>query len=285
MSRFRPSITDRPTDRSPTTLLALFVVLALVRAAPAQILERSPVLPPAEVDLLDAASAAHLENAQRFLAEKQWAEAVEAIRRVQETDASRLVKVGLARPVGGFERYVPAGEYCQWRLAELAATAPDALAHYRRLVDSLADSWLQEGVKNNDEALLRRVVQQAFASRAADDALLKLGDLALSRGESALARALWERISQSLTVPPQAAAALHAPAGSPLWLPLRTFDFAARGADLAALLQAADPPPVGVYPDSDLDLAGVRSRLVLASLLEGSRRRAEMELAILKAVS
>jgi len=269
----------------PTALLVLALVLLLARATQAQILERSPALPPAEVDLLDAASAAHLENAQRFLAEKQWAEAVEAIRRVQETDASRLVKVGLMRPVGGFERYVPASEYCQWRLASLAATAPEALAHYRRLVDSLAEGWLQQGAKNNDEALLRRVVQQAFASRAADDALLKLGDLALSRGEPALAREFWERLGPNLTVPPQAAAALRTPAGSPLWLPLRNFDFAGRGPELAALLQVADPPAAGIYPDVELDLAAVRARLALASLLEGSRRRAEIELAILRAVS
>lgn len=250
--------------------------------AAAQVFERSIVLPPAEVEQLDSNSAAHLENAKRFLAEKQWEEAVEAIRRVQESDAGRLVRVELAQPLEGFERYVTAGEYCQWRLASLAEGAPEALAHYRSLVDPLAETWLQGGAAKNDEALLRRVIDQAFASRWGDDALLKLGDLALARGDQATARAIWQRISPALTVPPPAAAALRAPIGSPLWLPLRKFDFTKHGEQLASLLNAQASTPPGCYPDTDLPLADVRARLVLASILEGSLERAQVELALLR---
>ena len=270
------------TQHRPLTAgLCLAAFLAATPAAIGQF-ERSIVLPPAEVDQLDSASATHLENATRFLAEKQWAEAVEAIRRVQEADTGRLVKVELARPIEGFERYVTAGEFCQWRLAALAGEAPEALVHYRRLVDPLAESWLREGSQKNDEALVRRVASQAFASRFADDALLKLGDLALARGEPATARAAWHRIAPELTVPPSAATALRAPVGSPLWLPLRKFDFANDGAQLKPLLDSPGRKPPAFYPDMDLDLAGVRVRLVLASLLEGSHERAKIELAILR---
>jgi outer membrane protein assembly factor BamB len=254
----------------------------LATASSAAQFERSLALPPAEVDSIDSASATHLENARRFLAEKQWAEAVEAIRRVQEADSGRLVQVEMAQPIAGFERFVTAGEYCQWRLAALAGEAPEALAHYRRLVDPLAEAWLREGSEMNDETLLARVVDQAFASGWGDDALLKLGDLALNRGEPALARAYWQRIHVSLTVPPSAAQALKAPVGSPLWLPLRKFDFAQDGDRLKPLLDATGKPPLGIYPDADIDLAGVRARLVLASLLEGSRERAEVELKLLR---
>src|SRR5262245_20430287 len=105
----------------------LCVAAWLAEAGPsAAQFERAIVLPPAEVDGLYSSSATHLENAKRFLAEKQWAEAVEAIRRVQEGDATRLVKVDLARPVDGFERYITAAEYCQRRLAALAGEAPEA---------------------------------------------------------------------------------------------------------------------------------------------------------------
>src|SRR5258705_8529012 len=103
--------------------LGLLVAL-FVSTASAQVFDRPVSLPPADVEQLDAGSAAHLENAKRFLAERQWSEAVEAIRRVQETEPSRLIKVDLAQPVVGFERYVTAGEYGQWRLAALAAEAP-----------------------------------------------------------------------------------------------------------------------------------------------------------------
>jgi outer membrane protein assembly factor BamB len=239
-------------------------------------------LPPAEVDLLDATSATHLENAKQFLAEKQWAEAVEAIRRAQEADASSLIRVDLATPLAGFERYISVGEYCQWRIAALAMEAPEALADYRRLVDPMAERWFQEAEQDNDEALFRRIVRQAFASRRGDDALLKLGDLAASRGDYASARAFWQRISDSLTVPPAAAGALKAAAGSPLWQSLRRFDFTTHGGDLSRALESPSAVQAGIYPDSDLDRAGVMARLVLASLLENSRERAAVELSVLR---
>src|SRR5262245_33245961 len=99
MGRFRG-----PLEWLPILLIALLGSRALAQ------FERIQSLPPADVEVLDAASAAHLENAKKFLAEKQWAEAVEAIRRVAEADAARLVKVDLAVPAAGFERYVPAAE-------------------------------------------------------------------------------------------------------------------------------------------------------------------------------
>ena len=86
---------------------------------------------------------------------------------------------------------------------------------------------------------------QAFASSWGDKALLALGEMALESGDFAAARWYWERI-----------------------LP-------------------AQPPP-GVantwpgYPDTTLDLAAVRARLVLVSILEGSADRAREELAAVR---
>jgi outer membrane protein assembly factor BamB len=248
----------------------------------AQVVDRSISLPPADVEQLDASSAAHLENAKRFLAERQWSEAVESIRRVQETALARLVKVEMAQPVTGFERYVPAAEYCQWRLAALATTAPEALVHYRRLVDSLAEAWLIEGEKTNDERMLRRIVEQAFASKSGDDALLLLGDLALARGDYGAARSCWQRINSDAVVPAAAATSLHATAGTPLWLALRRVDFAAQRSELARLIQMPRPGMMGVYSDSNIDPGAVQARLALASVLEGRPERAKVELGILR---
>jgi outer membrane protein assembly factor BamB len=261
-------------------------VVIAIEAAPtaAQVRDRTVNLPPAEVEELDATSAAHLEHARRFLAAEQWSEAVEAIRRVPEEGADRLIRVDLNLPVAGFGRYVPVGEYCQWRLAQLADEAPQALNHYRRLVDPLAERWLREGEQNNDEALLQRVVNQAFASRYGDEALLKLGDLALARGEPAAARAVWQRLGPAFTVSRAASSVLQTPSGSPLWMALRKFDFASRNEELRGLLSASGPVLPGVYPDSDIDPAAVQARLVLASLIENSRARTAIELATLRAV-
>jgi outer membrane protein assembly factor BamB len=211
-----------------------------VATARAQIFERSSALPPADVEELDAAASAHLESATKFLAEGQWDEAVESLRRVQESEPTRLVKVDLARPLPGFERFVPAGAYSQWQLAALAKDAPPAMEHYRRLVDSLAEKWYREGLANRDERLLSRVIGQAFASRWGDDALLALGDLAIARGEPAIARSHWQRIRSELS-----------------------------------------PSPAEAFPDSDLPAGDVRSRLILASIMEGSLPRARKELAAL----
>jgi outer membrane protein assembly factor BamB len=258
----------------------LFVAI-LAGSASAQV-DRSIALPPADVEQLDASSAAHLENAKRFLAERQWSEAVESLRRVQETEPTRLVKVETTQAIAGFERYVTAAEYCQWRLAALAAEAPEALPHYRRLVDSLAEAWLREGEKTNDERLLRRIVEQAFASRSGDDALLRLGDLALARGDYSAARAAWHQINANATVPPSAAKALNAAAGAPLWQALRRIDMTAHGSEVARLLRLPRTPVLGIYPDSDIDPAAVHARMALGSILEGSRERATIELAILR---
>src|SRR5581483_10493524 len=144
----RGRIWDWPPDGriwpAMKSLWAILAVLGWCAAADGQVFDRPIALPPAEIEPLDTASAAHLENAKRFLAERQWAEAVEAIRRAEEADASRLVRVEMPDRAAGFERYVTAGEYCQWRLATLASEAPEALAHYRKLVDPLADSWFRE---------------------------------------------------------------------------------------------------------------------------------------------
>src|SRR5688572_3497126 len=125
------------------------LVAAMTLRLSAQPVERASAsaagLPPAQVDELDSATAAQLEQSGRFLAESQWSEAVEAIRRAESAGGDRLVAVDFARPAPGFTRYVPAQQYCQWRLAALAAEAPPALAAYRRLVDPLAERWLHEG--------------------------------------------------------------------------------------------------------------------------------------------
>jgi len=136
-------------------------------------------------------------------------------------------------------RFVGLRDYCN---LQLAALPPKALARYRGRVDPLARQWYEEGVATRNVRLLRNVVDQAFASSWSDKALLALGDAYLEEGDFAAARWCWERIV------PQSRAANEAPA----WLG---------------------------YPDSKLDLAAVRTRLVLVSILEGSLARARDELA------
>jgi len=136
-------------------------------------------------------------------------------------------------------RFVSVRDYCHLQLASLP---PDALASYRSRVDPSARKWYEEGIAGHDRQALEQVVDRALSSRWGDNALDALGEMALESGDFAAARSCWEKC---IPVDP--------PEGTPrTWL--------------------------GV-PDTDLDLAAVRARLVLASILEGSLSRAREELA------
>jgi len=135
-------------------------------------------------------------------------------------------------------RYVNLSDACQM---QLAALPPEALKLYRRRIDSVAQKWYEEGVARREAKLLSNVVQQAFASSWGDKALMALGEMRLEEGDFSAARWCWERI-----------------------LPVK-----------------APPGEVNTwpgYPDSTLDPAAVRARLLLVSILEGSSSRAREEL-------
>lgn len=135
-------------------------------------------------------------------------------------------------------RFVSVSDYCQLQLAALPS---EALTVYRRRVDPSAARWYREGVERRDRRRLLEVVEQALASSWGDNALMALGEIALESGDYAGARAFWEKIIPAS--PPRD--------GTPTWLSV---------------------------PDTELDLAAVRARLVLASILEGSLDRAAEEL-------
>lgn len=136
-------------------------------------------------------------------------------------------------------RFVELGRYCQMRLAALP---PEALKIYRDRADPLARQWYETGIERRDRRLLQRVVDQAFASSYGDDALLALGEMDLESGNFAAARWNWSRIlpSEKST---------------------KTNDFSPN------------------YPDTDIDQAAIRARIVLASILAGRPARARAELA------
>jgi outer membrane protein assembly factor BamB len=199
-----------------------------------------------KLDEADNAARSHLERIQRYLADGQWDEAVEALRGLMDASGERLVALPPddARGGGEFVRFVPLHQFGQGRLATFAQEAPQALEAYRQRVDPLAEAWLKRAVAERDPQRLQEVADRFFASRSGDDALLRLGDIELEQGNFARARRAWQQLS-----PP--------PAGP------------------------AAPPPWLAYPKPDLDLDAVRARLVLVSILEGSPARAERELELL----
>ena len=198
-----------------------------------------------QLDLADNAVLARLERVKTLLADRQWDEAIEILCQLAESsDDGKLL--GVTK-----RRYVGLRDWCQLRLASLP---PAAMKLYRDRIDPVARGWYEQGIADRDPRPLENVVEQAFASSYGDDALLALGDMALESGNYAAARWHWERIVPS-TLPEEK--------------------------------KGAGPPPANLspfsgwpgYPDTTIDVATVRARLVLASILEGATDRARAELA------
>ncbi|MCH2114976.1 MAG: PQQ-binding-like beta-propeller repeat protein [Pirellulales bacterium] len=116
------------------------------------------------------------------------------------------------------------------------------LEQYRQLVDEGAEVWYRRGIAQRDAPLLQQIVDHAFCSTWGDDALWALGEIALERGRYAEARRCWQRISP----------------------------------------QIFSEPSGLCYPDSQMDLADLRARLLLVSVRARDWARAEEQLAELQ---
>ncbi len=215
------------------------------------------------LDEIDAVAQNRLAAIAAYLADEQWPEAIEALEGLARDFGAKVIEVSPGR-------YVSVREYFHRRIAALPA---EALHIYRGPVDDVAHQWLLQGISTRDPAPLVRLLHQFFCSSWGDDALTALGEMSLERGEYGAARSYWEAIHP----------ALRAPDGRSMWLAAADLNWDATATQVVDILADAKGPSTElVFPDSDLDLAGIRARLVLTSILEGALRRAEMELDILR---
>jgi outer membrane protein assembly factor BamB len=245
------------------------------------------------LDQADSASRTHLERVTAFLADEQWDEAIETLRQVMENQSSKVVEISPGR-------YINMRNYCQMRLAALPAPA---LELYRQRVDAQAQRQYDEALAARDPRGLAAVADQWFASSVADQALFALGELRLEQGNHPAARACWEKLIE--TPPARIDAATFDAARRAEGLPAdeaarldRWYRPAETGEATTYELYSRQPIPDDevrslvdfwnlrgllpkrlAYPRTDLNLADVRARLVLASILERSSERAADELA------
>jgi cellulose synthase operon protein C len=215
------------------------------------------------VDIIPGATAARLEQARQLTAARSWDEAVDIYREFTADKSDRVVVVD-------GNSFLSLRNYCHLQIARLPA---EGLAAYRRRVDGPAEKLYRDGLANRDEGVLRRVVDESFCSSWGDDALMALGELALERGNYATARRNWKQISPLL----------GAANGSPIWLALRDIDLNAKWSDVERRWQTREKRADWLaYPDTQLDLAEVRARLVLASIRAGELDRAALELQVFR---
>lgn len=178
-------------------------------------------------------------TAEALLADERWAEAINVLQEIAQTDFKGLVQVQQGAP-GGFQTYLNVGTRCNVLMSRITA---QGLKEYRQKVDPPAKRWFETWQRTRDESELLRIVRLAFLSSSGDDALLALGETAWDRGDFSAARLWWEQI---IPLPEEA--------------------------------RHEDYPTVLRYPDSDMDQPTLIARIVLCSILERETVRAEDEL-------
>ncbi|MEX2560169.1 MAG: tetratricopeptide repeat protein, partial [Pirellulales bacterium] len=194
-----------------------------------------------QLDEADAAARTHLERVKAFVANEQWDEAVETLRLVSENHGEKVIELPPWQ-------YISVRDYCHLQIAGLP---PQALQLYRDRVEPQARKWYEQGVAQRDAGPLLAVVDHLFCSSWGDDALYALGEMALEQGDHGNARGYWQKILP-LSHWAEAAPPAAQTAGTPTWL---------------------------VYPDSDLELAGVQARLLLVMIMEQDTELAREALA------
>ncbi len=259
----------------PTSLA--IVIFLFVGTASAQFLDQRVGQPqPSLAVKIDTIEAPDLVQARELLKGQQWKGAVAKIRKVLEDEGDQLMllRQQSTDQTHRYPRYVTARRFCQMMLGSLASSAPNALANYRHQVDPLARGLYRQARDQRDEQLLRRIADDMFVTSLGDDALYRLGEIALEQGNHAMARACWERISSALRTPDT-----WQPNGQCWWRVLRTADLEERWAELEPVFTTPAISSTWLsYPDTDLNLADVRARLALVSILEGSPQRAAFEI-------
>lgn len=199
---------------------------------------------------------------------KAWDEAVDAVLRVQQASGDRAARLVKVSP----RLYVPLADACGGRIA---AWPPEGLAAYRSRVDATARSHYEQGVAARSVETLQRVADEYFASSWGDDALWRIGELQLERGNFDQARRCWMRLAPGLV----------ARDGRPWGIALVGADLNdeqlwRRVAEQIATPRAASDR--GTFPDTNVPLAEIFARLAMVSIRERNFPRAEAELAIVK---
>jgi len=262
------------------TRLAILAALLIALPALAQFDAPPQLSPDVTVDEVDQVTLSQLQRADKFLAERQYSDGLETLRRAIDQQRQRLAAVKAPASPAGFTTYLPLHEFGQMRLCTLP---PEALRLYRSQVDGEAQTLLDEAKRDHDEALLVGIVRQYLASSSGDEAALLLGDAALARGDAIAARAAWLKLHPALRTSEETAQQLGVYPGLP-WFhalrgrPLKLSDEGVR--DL--LLSTSGSGLAPAYPDTNLPLVDARARLIVASILEGNPARAEWELGIFR---
>ncbi|MCY2968784.1 MAG: PQQ-binding-like beta-propeller repeat protein [Planctomycetota bacterium] len=226
--RLRPGVI---ASRAIVSSLVLFCAFGFCRC----VLAQADPPPGAEAVFfeIDSTASRKLGAARELILNRKWREATDLIDQATASPSAGLVSIDPGRLLG-----VRAAADLL-----LSAIPGDGIQSHLARVDPLARRWYDEALAEGNDEILERIVERAFQSQYSAKALLILGDRALERGDSNLARGYWERL-----LPP--------------------FDTESPPEGI---------PPVAYHPRPEIELALLRARMVLASLAAGDRERATRE--------
>jgi outer membrane protein assembly factor BamB len=133
-------------------------------------------------------TAARLAEVRKKVNDKKYAEAIDELQAILDGAGNDLIPLSS-------QHLVQARRLCHREIAKLP---PEALSEYRSRVNAQAKKWLDEAAPARDVRLLRRIVDEAFCSRAGEAAVDLLGDLAFERGRFDEALAWWRLLAPPL---------------------------------------------------------------------------------------
>lgn len=270
--------------RIPIAIIAFLLTGSIIQAQPRNLILRgiqfdagadpfaiTELSDSAYVDIVGGDIRSQLSRVQQYVERQEFLEAEDLLNRLSEQNTNKLVPDSTSNR--GFQRYLTLPWLIKQRLGEIIRLSPEAMQRYRNRVDPLAAEWYREGIARHDKSYLERCVARLGHSSSADESLLSLGELALESGEFAKARKCFGLIYSGLQWASK-------PSGQPVWLRIQHGEPAEA---VAASLQADDGDTIACA-DSDIDLTDIWARMVLISILQQRRDRAEAELRLFREV-
>jgi outer membrane protein assembly factor BamB len=168
--------------RNAIVITALVLLASSAPPAAAQAIDHPNVYLSVSVDAKQK-----MQSLEGFLAQKNWAEAVDLLMTLAEKQGDRLAPTAQESP----SLFVNLRAYCNARIAALPTEALDV---YRSRVDGQAEAHWKEWRSNRDRAALRTIVDEFFCSTVADKAVDALGEAAFAEGRLNDAVGWWMKL-------------------------------------------------------------------------------------------
>src|SRR5581483_1543986 len=168
----------RSTGASILPLISWLALAAHACAAPLERSENQPVFPGEA-----RATASRIADVQKQIEDGKLTEALGQLQQILDTAGNDLV------PLDG-RRSVQARRLCH---ALIASLSPEGLELYRKRAEPHAARLLQTA-RSGESHVLRRIVDEAFCTRAGEEAINLLGDQAFEAGHFDEAANWWRMV-------------------------------------------------------------------------------------------